>query len=100
MTTPLDSLSLGLELTGTRGRIVARKNGHEAELTFHREGADKLVADHTGVPPALENKGIGTLLVEELHDFAVREGLKVVPRCSFVAAKMRRHPEWRDVLAP
>ena len=28
-----------------------------------------------------------------------REGLKVVPRCEFVAAYVERHPEYRDLLA-
>jgi len=28
-----------------------------------------------------------------------REGLKIVPRCEFVAAYVERHPEYRDLLA-
>lgn len=84
---------------GSRGRYVARIDGQEAELTFARAGGGVLIADHTGVPPALEGRGIGSALVDRLVADARREGLKIVPACSFVAARFRAHPDWSDLLA-
>ena len=54
---------------------------------------------HTEVPEALSGKGVGSKLVSGTLDALRAEGLKVVPRCEFVAAHIERHPEYRDLLA-
>jgi predicted GNAT family acetyltransferase len=54
---------------------------------------------HTGVPRALEGRGIAARLVAAALDWARAEGLRVHPRCSYVAVYMRRHPETQDLLA-
>jgi len=51
------------------------------------------------VPRVLEGRGIGSKLVRATLDQVRSEGLKVVPRCSFVRAYMERHPEYADLLA-
>lgn len=48
---------------------------------------------HAEVPPGSSGRGLGSKLVRATLDLARARGLKVVPRCSFVAAYMRRHPE-------
>ncbi|MCA6217752.1 N-acetyltransferase [Ideonella sp. B7] len=55
---------------------------------------------HTGVPPALEGRGIAAKLVAAALAHARAQGLKVRPSCSYVAVYMRRHPETADLLAP
>jgi len=52
---------------------------------------------HTYVPPPLEGRGIASELVRTALDFARREGLRVVPACSYVDGWMRRHPETGDL---
>jgi predicted GNAT family acetyltransferase len=47
----------------------------------------------------MEGKGIASRLVKGALDDARRQGLKVVPLCSFVAAYIDRHPEEQDLLA-
>ena len=54
---------------------------------------------HTEVPPALEGRGIAARLVQAALDYAQAEGLKVLPRCSYVRAYMRRHPRTQSLLA-
>ena len=44
-------------------------------------------------------QGIAGKLVDALIDTARAQGWKVIPRCSYVVAAFRRHPEWNDVLA-
>lgn len=54
---------------------------------------------HTGVPHALEGRGIAAQLVAAALSHAREHGLKVRPSCSYVAVYMRRHPETLDLLA-
>ena len=52
---------------------------------------------HTEIPPELEGQGIGSRLARGVLDAARARGLKVVPRCPFVAAYMKRHKEYDDL---
>jgi predicted GNAT family acetyltransferase len=60
-------------------------------------GSTVMTIHHTGVPAALEGRGIAAQLVQAALGHARAQGLKVRPTCSYVAAYMRRHPEWADV---
>ncbi len=84
------------EIDGSKGRYVYRDGDDEAELTISILSPALVIADHTGVPPALEGQGIGLKLVERLLADAQKEGFKIVPLCPFVNAQRRRHPEWAD----
>ncbi|MFC0385475.1 GNAT family N-acetyltransferase [Muricoccus vinaceus] len=72
--------------------------GGTALIAYRREGG-RITLVHTEVPDALEGQGIGSRLVRGALDMIRAEGLRVVPRCSFVAAYMNRHPETQDLLA-
>ena len=52
---------------------------------------------HTEVPPELEGQGIGSRLARGVLEAARARGLKVVARCPFVAAYMKRHKEFDDL---
>jgi uncharacterized protein len=54
---------------------------------------------HTGVPRALEGRGIASALVGAALGHARAQGWKVRPACSYVALWMQRHPETLDLLA-
>jgi uncharacterized protein len=54
---------------------------------------------HTEVAPALEGQGIAAAMVQAALDHARRHGLRVRPRCSYVRAYMKRHPETQALLA-
>jgi predicted GNAT family acetyltransferase len=47
---------------------------------------------HTGVPSALEGRGLGSRLAKAGLDYARREGLRVVAQCPFVRSYLERHP--------
>ena len=54
---------------------------------------------HTDVAPRFEGRGVGARLVEgALQDLRGRE-LLLEPLCPFVAAYLRRHPEYDELLA-
>ena len=82
----------------TRGRYITIVGGLEAELTFSKMGDTGVIADHTGVPEALEGRGVGKALVEALIADARDNNFKVMPLCPFVRGQYKRHPEWEDVI--
>jgi predicted GNAT family acetyltransferase len=63
----------------------------------YRMHDDIMLLVHTEVPPALEGRGIGAALVRAALDHAAAAGLRVRPRCSFVAAYFARHPEYHHL---
>jgi predicted GNAT family acetyltransferase len=67
-------------------------------IKYRREpGVIELV--HTDVDPRSEGKGVGAALVQGALDDVRARGLKVRPFCPFVAAYIRRHPEYQDLVA-
>jgi len=73
-------------------------DGHRAVAAYQIEG-DRIVFTHTGVPKALEGRGVGSKLIRAALDSARDQGLKVVPQCWFVRGYIERHDEYRDLLA-
>ena len=65
----------------------------------YRRGDGVIWLDHAEVPRPLEGRGLGDRLVRAVLDKVRAEGLKVVPRCSFVAAFIRRNRGYQDLLA-
>lgn len=79
-------------------RYEAEIEGHLAVAEYRREEG-RIVFTHTFVPPELRGRGVAEVLVRTALDDARREGLRVVPECSYVAIFIRRHPEFQDLLA-
>jgi len=84
--------------TPSHGAYRASIDGATAELTWRALGPVR-IAEHTLVPPELRGKGIAMQLVEALVADARAQGFTIDPRCSYVEAAFRRHPEWGDVKA-
>lgn len=95
-----DELPVEREYTVTGGRYFVRlEDGSEAEMTYRQLDPRTISADHTGVPPQHRNRGIALQLVEAAIADARRDGFRIMPQCSYVAAQFRRHPEWSDLRA-
>ena len=79
-------------------RFEAIVDGHLAVADYERqEGA--MVLTHTFVPPALRGRGIAEKLVRAALEHARASGAKVVPACSYVAAFIERHAEYRSLVS-
>lgn len=79
-------------------RYEARVDGHLATLTYALDG-NTIIYLHTEVPSALEGHGVGARLARTALDEARDQGRSIVPLCPFVAAYIRRHPEYRPLVA-
>jgi hypothetical protein len=53
---------------------------------------------HTVVPEALAGRGIGSILATHVLDDARANGEKVIPQCPFIAAYIRRHQQYQDLV--
>lgn len=80
------------------GRFVTTVGGQHAFVSYWRQGK-RLVLDHTWVPPEQRGQGIAAGLTRVALDYARSESLAVVPECPYVAAFIRKHPEYRDLVA-
>ena len=91
---------LSHEDSGSSGRFVIYDDEVFAgEMTYTRRNDGNIVVDHTGVESAFGGKGYGGLLLAEAVGYARREGIKIVPVCSFVAARFAKDPTIADVKA-
>lgn len=87
------------ETDAGHGRYSIDLGPAQAELTYRVLAPDLISADHTFVPPAMRGTGAAAALVERLVADARADGRRIRPRCSYVEAMRRRHPEWADVFA-
>ena len=53
---------------------------------------------HTYVPPALEGRGLGSALAKHALEWAQGRGQKIMVYCPYVAAYLKRHPEYNDLV--
>ena len=73
-------------------RFELREDGHTAFAAYRLEG-DRIIFNHTVVPPELGGRGVGSRLVAAALDQAKQRGLTIVPVCSFVQSYLTKHPE-------
>ena len=74
---------------------------HEGQLAFikYTLNDNQIVYLHTEVPEAFEGQGIGSSLAKAALEDARSNHLQVVPLCPFVAAYIRKHAEYADLVA-
>jgi hypothetical protein len=80
-------------------RFEAVVDGLASMLAYVRT-SDRIVFDHTEVPSRLQGHGLAAKLTQTALDFAREARLRVVPKCSYVAAYLRKHPEYHALLDP
>ncbi|WP_066096534.1 GNAT family N-acetyltransferase [Xanthomonas massiliensis] len=78
-------------------RFFAEVEGLQARVDYALADGQRMVVESTQVPGPIANRGIAAALTRAALDFARRSGLTVVPACSYTAAFLQRHPEYRDL---
>jgi len=81
-----------------RGSFFIERDGNQiAELDIEIIN-DQLNAYHTGVRKEYEGQGLASRLFDEMVKYAREKNYKVIPSCSYVSVKFRRHPnEFNDI---
>lgn len=82
----------------TASRYELHSGGAVAAQADYQLQDGAVVLTHTKVQPAHEGQGLGSKLAQFALDDIRRRELKVVPRCSFMATWIERHPEYADLL--
>src|SRR5215831_3640247 len=94
-----ESEPIVVENNEQRSRYEVHVDGKMAVLTYARAG-DQIVFLHTLVPEPLEGRGIASQLAHTALEDARAAHLQVVAQCPYVAAYIRRHPEYLEILTP
>ncbi len=58
----------------------------------------RLIFTHTEVDEAVEGQGLGSKLAKGALDDVRARGLRITPRCPFIAAYIKRHPEYQELV--
>jgi predicted GNAT family acetyltransferase/glutaredoxin len=75
-------------------------DGHRIGLLAYRRREDRIALTHTEVSPSCQGRGFGGRLAVAALDDARRAGLIVAPLCPFIAAYIKQHPEYAELVAP
>ncbi|UBV44881.1 N-acetyltransferase (plasmid) [Deinococcus taeanensis] len=65
-----------------------------------RPVGDAIMLPHTEIDKAHEGEGLGSQLARAALDDVRDQGKKVLPMCPFIAAYIRRHPEYVELIHP
>ena len=79
-------------------RFEATVDGLVSRCDYRMHGSTMMLV-HTEVPPQLEGRGIGSLLVRAAFEHAKQNGMDVLPVCSYARTWAERHPEVTSLLA-
>lgn len=82
-----------------RHRFELQSGGEVAAFSEYNELKGALLFTHTEVQPAHEGKGYASRLIAFALDEVRRRGLHAIPACPFVAAFIRKHPDYLDVVS-
>lgn len=78
-------------------RFEAQLGDDRAVAEYHLKN-DVIIFTHTEVPEVMEGKGVAGKLIKTALDTAKAEHYQVVPLCPFVAAYIKRHPDYRNLV--
>ncbi|HQM40039.1 MAG TPA: GNAT family N-acetyltransferase [Clostridia bacterium] len=77
--------------------IGESEDKHIAIISFRKENDKVIIADRTFVSDELRGQGIAKKLLDELVNYARKEGMKIIPECSYVKKAFENDLEYKDV---
>lgn len=81
----------------TKGKFELARDGAVAYLEYNLAGKI-LQLIHTEVPASLRGKGIASELAQSAFEWARENNLKIDVVCPYVAAYVKKHPEYSGLL--
>lgn len=95
----LDPKDLTIQNNEAEHRFETHVGEQTAVLEYTR-ATNLIVYNHTEVPEALKGQGIASQLAKTALEYARDNHLKVMPLCPYVAAYIRHHPEYKELVQP
>jgi len=80
-------------------RFELHSDGHFGFIDYILNNENIMFLTHTEVPKELGGKGIGNILVQHSLEYIKENNYKLAPLCPFVAAYLKKNPEWGFLLA-
>lgn len=80
-------------------RFELHTEGSFAFIDYILNNENVMFLTHTEVPKELGGKGIGKILVQHSLEYLKENNYKLAPLCPFVAAYVKKNPEWGFLLA-
>jgi len=71
-------------------------DGQLSKLDYNQHD-NTIVMTHVGVHPDQRGQGIAAKLAQVGLEYAREKKLRVIPMCSYVAAYIRKHPEYMEL---
>lgn len=81
-----------------RRRFEATIDGQLAGFAQYARLSTRIIFTHTEVDPVYEGRGVGSALAKGALDAVRASGQRVEARCPFIAAYIKRHPAYQDLL--
>ena len=81
------------------GRRYEMDEQGQTSWADYRRMSERLFIDHVEAPPSLRGTGAAGRLMAAVAADARRQGLKIVPICSYAASWLDRSPEFRDLVS-
>jgi uncharacterized protein len=93
-------MHIQLEQSSSKGMFFVEEGGKKlAAMTFSKAGDTLIIIDHTEVSDALKGKNVGKQLVAAAVDHARKNGLKILPLCTFAKSVFEKTADYHDVLS-
>ena len=83
-----------------RSTFVLLVDGRPQGYAFYRVAGRLVIFTHTEVDPDQRGHGVANELARQALEQVRSSGRRVVPVCPFIAAYVRRHPEFADLVTP
>ena len=80
-------------------RFEAWIDGHLSKLDYMMDDST-IVMTHVGVHPEYRGKGVAGRITQVALEYAKEKSLRVIPMCPYVAAYIRRNPQYMDLIKP
>lgn len=93
-----EELDLSIADNPDRHRYRARLGDRVVAYAEYELEPGRIVFTHTVVKPEMEGRGVGSRLARFVLDDARDRGLRIVPRCPFIRAYIRRHKEYASAV--
>ncbi|MFN7928495.1 MAG: GNAT family N-acetyltransferase [Blastocatellia bacterium] len=92
----MDKENLQVVHNAAASRFEMELQGKQAVINYQKRGEDIYNLYHAEVPPEFEGHGYGSQLVKGALEQIKAEGKQFIPMCPFIAAYVRRHPEYQE----